>query len=231
MTHYRVAVIQIRDDNQDLYEFLAPYDENRRVAPYIDRTKAEAIEYCRETIARCAENIAKGKGGEYDLKIIEHAEDDDNTLHAWFTEYYEEECDEEGNWLTTYNPQSKYDYFGEIDEMTMDEWLASGSNMTENELREEWRDLSKNGDGFWKAEYYTESYGDEDTYVKMHKLPAVWAVITPDGLWHEPGKVGWFAMDDATPETRKDWADHFYERFVEPYKDKNAKIIILDCHI
>ena len=231
MTHYRVAVIQQKDDYTDLYDLLAPYDENLRVEPYVDRTRAEAIEYCRDVVQRAQERVSKGAGGEFDQEVIQHVNDEDETLHTWGTEFFEEECDEDGNWLTTYNPNSKYDYFSEIDEMSMEEWLATGTDESEEALRKEWKELSTNGDGFWKPEYYTESYGDENTFVKMCQLPTGWAVVTPDGTWHEPGRVGWFATDDATPETRKDWVNNFYDKFVEPYKNQDPRIIILDCHI
>ena len=112
-------------------------------------------------IKRAQKRVTKGNEGEFDKIIIEHANDDDDTLHAWATEFFEEQCDEQGNWLTTYNPESRYDYFGEIDEMTMAEWLETGDKTSEEDLRAEWQSLSQDGDGFWKSEYYIETYGDE----------------------------------------------------------------------
>ena len=65
----------------------------------------------------------------------------------------------------------------------------------------------------------------------MEKLPAGWAVLTPDGVWHEPGRVGWFACDDATAESRREWAAKFHETLVAPYEKAGARVVMVDCHI
>ena len=231
MTHYRVAVIN-KDENIDLYEFLARYDENRDVEPYIDITREEALAKARRDVANGKQKVEEGNAEKFYMKLASHFDDPDEELLSWYAEKWcDQERDEQGNFLTTYNPDSKYDYFMPIDEMTFDEWLATGSDKTEEELRESWRKLSSEGDGFWRPEYYQESYGDEETFVKSCKLPMAWSIVTPDGEWHEPGQMGWFACDDSTAESRREWVNTFDEKFVIPYKDTGAKIIILDCHI
>ena len=67
---------------------------------------------------------------------------------------------------------------------------------------------------------------------KDYKYPknsmAPYAFITPDGEWHAPGTVGWFAMDDSTEETmaayNKQW-----RKYVD--NDDNPYVSFVDCHI
>ena len=230
MSHFRMAVI-IPDDSVDLHELMAPYDENIRVEPYVYLTRAEALEEARGKIAEAAKRIDEGTGDTYDRQLASHADDDDDALIAWYADRWcERERDADDNLLSTYNPDSKWDYYGEIETLTLKEWAESGRDETEEELRKDWRKLSSRGDGFWSAAYYKENYGDEDTFVKSCLLPAGWGVVTPDGAWHAPGDVGWFGMDDATAQSRREWAETFHEKFIEPY-DPEAKVVIVDCHI
>ena len=55
------------------------------------------------------------------------------------------------------------------------------------------------------------------------------AVVTPDGKWHEVGRMGWFGVSSETDEEADDWIRRFAERFIAPYPDYT--IVIVDCHI
>lgn len=230
MSHFRVAVFQT-PTSPDVEMLMSPYDENIEVAPYIDMTCDEALARGREITAKAKERMDAGVGDKWDAKRAAHADDPDDELLDWLADWYEQNRDGDGNFLTTYNPRSKWDYYSEIDTYTFDEWLRSGTDMTEEELRREWKVRSTRGDGFYSKEYYTKTYGDEDTFVKTCQLPDGWAVVTPDGKWHEPGKVGWWGMDSSTPDSHRDWVEHFHERFVEPYDPKATTVVMMDCHI
>lgn len=231
MSHYTLAAIQT-PGSDTIDELLAPYSENIDVEPYVDATPAEAIQSAKEAIARAQQRIEDGEGNIHDKQTAAHADDTDEQLLEWYADWYGQERDAAGNFLTTYNPQSKYDYYSEYETLTLEEWVADGrSDADEEELRQEWRKLSTEGGGFWNAKYYLDRYGDEDTYVKWAQLPAGWAILTPDGEWCEPGRVGWFAVDDATTESIRDWIEHFNERFVEPYDAKTTTVHLIDCHI
>lgn len=52
-----------------------------------------------------------------------------------------------------------------------------------------------------------------------------YAVVTPDGVWHERGKMGGFCI--ISDENEK-WDDN-YKKLVEPYGEHYA--VLLDCHI
>lgn len=56
-----------------------------------------------------------------------------------------------------------------------------------------------------------------------------WAVLDADG-WHEPGKVGWWAVSDATPETRHEFSETFWDRFIKD-ADPKTVLAVVDCHI
>ena len=231
MTHFNVAVFQ-RPDGPSVDELMYPYDENRSVELYVYLTRDEALAQARDEIIQAQRRMDEGRADQYAVMLVEHADDDDETLLDWYADKWcERERDEEGNFLSVYNPESRYDYYGEFDEMSFEDWLATGEEQDEEELRETWRRVSVDGDGFWKPAYYTENYGDEDTFVAMCRMPAGWAVVTPDGVWHEPGKVGWFATDDATVESRREWVKSFQEEIVAPYDDGQTTVVMLDCHI
>lgn len=231
MSHFRVAVLQT-PDSPEFHELMAPYDENLEVEPRIDVTRDEAIRIARERIGEAKARIETGESRSRDENMVAHEGDADEDLLRWFADdYCNQDTDEYGNLLTTYNPNSKWDYYGEIETLTFDEWLASGSEYSEEELRKEWKVLSTRGDGLFNKRYYLDRYGDEDTFVKACMLPDGWAVVTPDGEWCEPGQVGWWGMDSSEPETWRKWVDGFHGRFVEPYDRDATTVVIVDCHI
>lgn len=233
MSHYRIAVVTT-PESPGVEELLAPYSEYLDVEPYIEFTHAEAIEQAHKEI----ENAQKHPNEKRVAHIINSTKDlDDEQLFKWFLNYYygkDHPVDEDGNILTTYNPNSKYDYYSEMDELTVDEWYKY-SFYDDDENREpidyykEWEERSTKGDGWYNKNYYLDKFGDADTYVRWCHLPCGYAIVTPDGEWHAPGTVGWFATDDMTPQSiRKhlDWFDTFKENL-----DPNSTITILDCHI
>ena len=230
MSHYRVAVFQT-PESPDVDELMAPYSEHIEVEPYVDMPREEALARAREQVTISKVRVGSDNENKWDKSYAAHFDDDDDHLLKWYAATCGWELDEDGNILTTYNPKSKWDYYGEIETLAFDEWLTSGTDASEEELRRDWKILSTRGDWFYNKEYYLVTYGDEDSFVKDCQLPAGWAVVTPDGEWHEPGKVGWFGVDDSTEESRRDWRDHFHERFVEPYDPKSTTVVILDCHI
>jgi hypothetical protein len=230
MSHFRMAVIRT-ETSPSVETLLDPYSENKRVSPYVDITKDEMLIRLTDEIARIRDAIDDGHVSRYNEELMAHANDDSETLLAWYAERGGYERDEDGNFLTTYNPNSKYDYFSEIETIPLAEWETCTTDATEEELRNEWREFSTKGDGFYNSRYYLERYGDEDTYVKVCLLPVGWGVVTPDGEWHEPGQVGWFGTDDSTAESIRDWVNLFHERFIEPYNRDGVTVTILDCHI
>ena len=84
-------------------------------------------------------------------------------------------------------------------------------------------------DDSWKPEYYTERFGDRETFARFRSDFLFRAVVTPDRKWHEVGEMGWWGVSFETHEDIVDWLDHYHERFVRPYMDH--MLVVVDCHI
>lgn len=59
---------------------------------------------------------------------------------------------------------------------------------------------------------------------------STYAVIEKDGTWHEQGTMGWFGMDNSTPEKRESWYDGFMKQFITD-EDPETILVMVDCHI
>ena len=81
----------------------------------------------------------------------------------------------------------------------------------------------------FKPEYYKDHYGSADYFAKCEASFSTYAVLTPDGKWHESAPMGWFGCSAATPEQFKAWYDG-YEKLIKDL-DKDLIMTIVDCHI
>lgn len=70
----------------------------------------------------------------------------------------------------------------------------------------------------------------KETYVERVSEFCTFAVITPDGNWHEKGEMGWFGFHSATQEEEKQWGQSYMENFILN-ADPELTITIVDCHI
>ena len=234
MSHYAVAVFHREDQNVD--EMLAPFDENISVAPYIAFTKKEAIEYGKKNFS---DDFLKGKTNQ--------------EIWEGVAEYYDDCTDADGNIYTTYNPQSKWDWYEEggrycnllklKNGKTADSARVSDIDFSDDEKA--YRDAlrfwdvvvdgapAEEGEDYfsiYNPEYYKKYYGDRESYAKACAQWSTFAVLTPDGVWHEPGKMGWWGMSNESPEDSKDWHANYHERFIAA-ADPNWNLTIVDCHI
>lgn len=57
-----------------------------------------------------------------------------------------------------------------------------------------------------------------------------YAVVTPDGEWHEPGKMGWWGTSSATPEEMKEFLKNYENDFIKK-ANPEWRLTIVDCHI
>jgi hypothetical protein len=71
---------------------------------------------------------------------------------------------------------------------------------------------------------------DEETFIKNALSFGTFAVLTPDGVWHEKGEMGWFGCSSETKDEADKWDDSYYNSFI---KDANPEhyFCIVDCHI
>lgn len=84
---------------------------------------------------------------------------------------------------------------------------------------------------WWKPEYYIKQYETKENYALEQSSFGTWAILTPDGEWHEKGDMGWWGMSDATAESRKEYRNIFDAAVAEFSKDPDIWITIVDCHI
>lgn len=232
MSHYAVAVFHRED--QDINELLAPYDENIEVEPYIQYTRDEAIKEGKERY----KNEPNMTDADYYNQIASMYDDD--------------MIDDDGNLWTTYNPDSKWDWYsigGRFSDLletytTVSEWFSgysdsakvknidfAGSREIYDESIVEWDDIMNDIANTWYTkEYYQEYYDSAEDYARRNSEFNTLAVVTPDGKWHEKGRMGWFGVSSETPEEARDWDRHYRERFIDT-ADPEWILTIVDCHI
>lgn len=107
MSHFTVAVIT--DKIENLESMLAPYDEDIEVEPYISETKEQLIKKGKERKERALKQKEEGKElDKWDLRYI-NAQTDEELYKEVI--YDDETYDENGNLLSTYNPDSRWDWY------------------------------------------------------------------------------------------------------------------------
>ena len=264
MSHFAVAVIT--EDfvtEKDLEEILLPYSERLEVEPRIDMTKKEMIKEQESFM-----DDAKNKKGSYANKEFLKGNFKLDMDHKDFVKWYYGDdvlLDSEGNQLTTYNPDSKWDWFvigGRWRGLLL--WKVGDKNIKVDQSFIKcvnWDKLNKPlkqdkdyWNRFWevavekspqteleikknqffilyKKSYYLEHYKNKEMFIRCHTEFGTHAVVTPDGKWHEKGKMGWFGCSSEIPKKAEKWDLKFYERFIKPYLDTDCAITIVDCHI
>ena len=107
MSHYSLAVITDEPDN--IEKMLAPYDESIEVEPYIDITKEEIIKHAKERKEGYIKAVENGE----ELRDWQQEYLNANTDEELYKleRYEDEEYDENGNMLSKYNPNSKWDWY------------------------------------------------------------------------------------------------------------------------
>jgi len=298
MSHFLVTVAldgTLRPDQIEdaLRAALAPFDEDADVSPYIQYTRAQAIEEGRASIdhvrtemyaefladpaayaARCRtvghleylaggaeaalanpaiadrvrELIAEEKA---DTSILARgyeplsADDSfppklewtDEQVHADFVASYSD-VDAEGNVWSTYNPQSKWDWYV-IGGRWANAWEVHPSGM-EDEVKAlthiagtgPIREFLGDGDRARIAEMEARAATHADVArkcdINWEKATPTFAFLTSDGEWHETGRMGWWAI--VSDEKEADvWAAE-YARLRDAEAD-NAWFVSVDCHI
>lgn len=287
MSHFSVAVFT-KPNGKTVEELLAPYNENIEYEPYIQYTKEQAIAKVRKEI----EDYKNGTYAKYLADPKKYEEEHNNERHlnylknefpkqlTWTDEecyqdkakYYDEDMiDADGNLLSTYNPNSKWDWYsiggrfpgklkanngkhgegsafnnnpmvdgefdsarvGDIDwSMDMDEYnkairywevVVEKQPLREDENKDDFINWYKDG-------YYEEYYRDKETYAKIFASFGTYAVVTPDGIWHEKGQMGYWGISSETGDESLDWDLYYKERFIDA-ADPDWTITIVDCHI
>lgn len=216
MSHFAVYVFT-KENGRSVDELLAPYNENIVYAPYVEYTKQQAIEKVRKDI----EDYKNGLYAEYladpaaykekcsNAKHIDYLENEfpkklnwtDDECYEYQKEWFEDDMiDEDGNLLSTYNPNSKWDWY---------------------EIGGRWNGELINKEGKNTNIDYANQINWDETCIPF-------AFVEPNGVWHEKGEMGWWAMVSNEKE-QDSWKEEF-ENFVKDLDDE-VEVTIVDCHI
>lgn len=277
MSHYCVLVLT--DEDTSVEELLAPYDENISVEPYVLYTKDELIAKEKAEIKRYKETTyaeflkdpegykERNKHNPQHLNYIEHEFRKklywtNARIYKEAIRYYEpENIMEDGSVLSTYNPQSKWDWYveggrwsGMLRLKVTDDYPSGGctdsayadevdfSPCKEDyddavdfwelivEGREPKNEDEKNILSFYNKDFYLNKYSTKEKYAEYQSAFRTYAVVTPDGEWHEPGRMGWFGCSFATEEDEKVYYEN-YHKFIEDAIENNWLLTVVDCHI
>lgn len=149
------------------------------------------------------------------LPDIDHTADFDNLEKEW-GENIEEYPDFERFLLENYG----YDYYNE-EERVVGRWFNPHAKWDWWEIGGRWNNLIKNnGDKLGNVNFGTYATGEK---VRPY------AFIDVDGHWHEPGRMGWFGISDATDEGMAKYDAEWEEVLKNHGEDWYCKV--LDCHI
>lgn len=205
MSHFAVYVFT-KPEGRDVDDLLAPYSEEIVYAPYIEYTKEQAIAKVRNDI----EEYKNGLYAKYLADPEKYTQECKNESHINYIKnifpkklnWTDQECyqdmiqcwdedmiDENGNLLSTYNPNSKWD------------WYEEGGRWSGSLIDNEGKEVNK---GKVKG-------------INWNKTKTPFAFVDPIGRWFERGKMGWWAIvfDE---KDKDDWEAQF-KSFIERLDD------------
>lgn len=249
MSHYTVAIILDKNIdessiNEAVEQALAPYDENMETERRLIKTKDDIIsgllatreEY--ELLFRELLNIGREAFSEkYNEWLFHRVErmnsglSDTEMFADYQSGYSSDEFDEEGNQYSTYNENSKWDWWtvggrwpslinGKLDYARVKDINFNATN-SKSRAREEYR-----GEPFFKKEF--KSF---EKFYALSKYTITYAVLdSKNDDWIEPGVVGWFASTDETRSSRIEYYKRCQEVFTKEV-DPDDWVVIVDCHI
>lgn len=270
MSHYAVAVFL---DGKDVDEALAPFDENLSVPHYIskadiiakvrseiesyrDSTYAEYLKDKKAYIEKCTnQNHIKYISEEFPKRL---AWTDEECYVEGISRYDEEDLRPDGSIFSSYNPNSKWDWYeigGRFSDIVP---LVGGgydneASMEDVDIDHRDEEQYNNAKRFWQLyvegqepitekdkelikfvfynkEYYKERYADAEEYAEWVSGFTFYAALLPNGEWLEPGQMGWWGISSATADDDKAWRKKVKE-ILKQAKDNNWDIAIVDCHI
>lgn len=217
MSHFTVAVFT-EPNGKSVDELLAPYNEELEVPHYtskeelIDRER-KAFERYRDTTYALYLKDPEGYTRTATPPHIKYVSEEFPKRFNWGDEEFYQEairyeeseniC-EDGALFSSYNPNSKWDWYdigGRWGNLLQ---LKNGSTANSAKIKD--IDFDK--------------MGDFCTY----------AALTPNGQWHAPGEMGWWGMSSETDDEYSEWKAKFFEKFIQS-ADQDWELSVVDCHI
>lgn len=276
MSHATLTVIldgTLTEDelNDAIAELMDRYDENKDTPRYVKYTREALIEHGREQIAEYRDRVyaeyladpaayraAREHASPHHFAYLDGTGEDggfpakltwtDDQVYAYEVQYYDdEERGPQGEVYSTYNPDSKWDWYtiggrwagywpvlaqADPQPATVESYdavrvfadITSSTNPEAGKADRAYVDERAARAGQWQdvARKMDIDFGHPDLY------PATFAVLTPDGIWHEKGRMGWFGMSSGDKE--QDAWNAEYRALVDAAAD-NAWFVLIDYHI
>ena len=208
MSHYTVLVVTKDGDYESA---LAPFDERIEVEPYVRETKEELIKKEKERFKNYLERVTKGEdvsSFEEDHPATLDWNDDEAILKNYIENNKEwEEFDKEGNRLSTYNPQSKWD------------WYSLGGRWGGSFRLKEGGEVIKESELTWATGYAPVENGYTD-HAQFKDID-----LTPDSKEIKKAERFWEVVVEGKPKEEGEKAEDFEtfwkkEYYTEQYGDK-----------
>ena len=241
MSHF--AVLILHEEDQPIEELLAPYDENLEVEPYIKYTPTQAINKMREEYPNTCKDMSEDEIFQKACEWYGNMVDDDNNILSTYNSHSKWDWYQVGgrfNGMLSIIPTALDGYHDAecVDSAFVRhvKWVQPLDKEEREDIIKWWNVNIEGAEGekdkyfFYNPEYYKKRYKDVETYIKTRELPCYHAVVTPDGIWHEPSEVGWFGCTDGDPADELEWDLHFKERFIDT-AEFDWVATVVDCHI
>lgn len=203
-------------------ELLEPYNENMEVDEYVKYTKDEAVDEVKRRHANTYEHALKVLDKYQSPKSAQEKERVDwankiieDGIGISYENAWEEakkwgyNMDDDENLLSTYNPESKWDWYSEGGRWG--DWLI---------LKEK----DENGVPF-AAVFALKSEVDWDSMFP-NRVP--FCFVTEDGEWYEKASMGWFGITSDDKEVDA-WNKEF-KKYLDSVGD-DVPITVIDFHI
>lgn len=193
---------------------LEQYDENLEVEPYVKYTKQEAIEEEKDRHLRrydYAKRIPSDQNLlEENIQILLKGENltDEEAWEAIKEWGYD--IDEEENLLTTYNPDSKWD------------WYAVGGRW------DGFLPLKEKDDNGNPICTNIACVNEIDWDYLFENKYAPFCFVTEDGYWEEKGEMGWWGI--TTNEQPKDEWEIKFKNYIQTL-NPDCEVTVIDFHI
>lgn len=197
---------------------LEQYSEDLEVEAYVDRTKEEAINdvqrHQRKRYLEAVKALQTPNLNSHSMVFYQKIVDQGPSISkedAWKEVLsWGYELDEDENLISTYNPNSKWDWYcvgGRWNGfLVLKERKEDGSIIEVNEA------------------YFNEI--DWDYMKEWNRIP--FCFVNEDGEWYEKGEMGWFAI--TTNEMEEDTWQATFEEYINTVED-NCLVTVVDFHI
>jgi hypothetical protein len=233
MSHSTVLVIGPSNEAK-LEAALAPFDENTEVEPYVDETRESLIAAQRERYAHAAAYLDQflDDPQKYTVNNAAHIRwivrdapaeavlSDDELWETVIRPKCAEDLDDQDRTWSTYNPKSRWDWYSVGGRWHRSLHLKAGVQVSAHHGSPSWSNPDPEGNG---GVNFVDRIGDLD----LDATPHTFAVLTPDGQWHERGHMGWWGMVSAE-QPQDTWASE-WRALVDAHTDLPA--FLVDVHI